>query len=626
VVCDYCRSAIARTDRALEDLGKVAALVDTGSPLRRDLPGKYHGTGFRIVGRTQMQHQAGGVWDEWYAVFDDGRWGWLAEAQGKYYVTFKSTARDLPSREQIAVGGRLDGMVITEIGTATLISGEGEIPFKVVPGSEYHYADLSGDKQRFATIDYSEERPLLFKGEETTLRELGIEVEPARQRGVRVEKVSCSKCGGSLNLVAPDQAERVICPNCGAMHEVAEGNLRFLEVLKQRGPKPRLKLGSRGKINGDEYAVAGFMLRSVTFDQKYLWTEYLLFNREKGFRWLVESDDHWSFVRPIPAGEVKSVFVPRINWQGKTFSIFQDAQATVEHVLGEFYWKVSVGEKVRAIDYIAPPEGISVESSDEDRASEVNYSLARYMTVDEVEQAFGVKNLPRPVKVGPLQPNPGGGPTRVAGLWAKFVVALLVVAIILMITRSRREVLTDTYHFGPPDIGGWTPIQPASASPESSRVVFTKPFTLSGGRNLKIEGFSDASNSWIYVAGDLVDQRGRIVDVFDLPIEYYEGVDGGERWSEGSRTRNVYLPALPAGQYTMRLEGQWDPKLSNPRMEIRLKEGVFRWSHLFLAFLALTVPATLLAFRPMTFEKQRWEESMFTPQGILRSGDDEHDQ
>ena len=104
VICDHCRSVVARTDRAVEDLGKVAALVDTGSRLQRGLPGKYHGIGFRITGRTQMRHQAGGMWDEWYAAFDDGRWGWLAEAQGKYYVTFKMPARDLPPRERLAIG------------------------------------------------------------------------------------------------------------------------------------------------------------------------------------------------------------------------------------------------------------------------------------------------------------------------------------------------------------------------------------------------------------------------------------------------------------------------------------------------------------------------------------------
>ena len=42
VICDHCRTVVARTDRGLEDLGKVAPLVETGSPLRRDLPGKVH--------------------------------------------------------------------------------------------------------------------------------------------------------------------------------------------------------------------------------------------------------------------------------------------------------------------------------------------------------------------------------------------------------------------------------------------------------------------------------------------------------------------------------------------------------------------------------------------------------
>ena len=33
VICGYCRSAVARTDRELKDLGKVAELIETGSPL-----------------------------------------------------------------------------------------------------------------------------------------------------------------------------------------------------------------------------------------------------------------------------------------------------------------------------------------------------------------------------------------------------------------------------------------------------------------------------------------------------------------------------------------------------------------------------------------------------------------
>src|SRR5712691_5918483 len=65
VVCKYCRALVARTDRGVENDGKVAALIDTGSPLHVGVAGKYRGIGFRITGRTQMKHQAGGVWDEW---------------------------------------------------------------------------------------------------------------------------------------------------------------------------------------------------------------------------------------------------------------------------------------------------------------------------------------------------------------------------------------------------------------------------------------------------------------------------------------------------------------------------------------------------------------------------------
>ncbi|MCA1593465.1 MAG: hypothetical protein LC754_12615 [Acidobacteria bacterium] len=80
VVCDYCNSVVARTDRALEDLGKVADVVESGSPLAVGLKGVCRGVAFELTGRAQLGHAAGGMWDEWYAAFADGRWGWLAEA------------------------------------------------------------------------------------------------------------------------------------------------------------------------------------------------------------------------------------------------------------------------------------------------------------------------------------------------------------------------------------------------------------------------------------------------------------------------------------------------------------------------------------------------------------------
>ena len=37
IVCPFCRSAVARSDRALEDLGKVAEIAQSESPLKLGL-------------------------------------------------------------------------------------------------------------------------------------------------------------------------------------------------------------------------------------------------------------------------------------------------------------------------------------------------------------------------------------------------------------------------------------------------------------------------------------------------------------------------------------------------------------------------------------------------------------
>ena len=686
LVCDHCHSVVARTDRALEDLGKVAALVDTGSPFRRDLPGKYLGTGFRMVGRTQMEHEAGGLWDEWYAAFDDGRWGWLAEAQGRFYLTFATPAEGLPTSEQIELGGTLGDLVVSEVGSAKVVGGEGEIPWRVVPGTSYDYADLSGPAGRFGTLDYSDDPPVLFTGNQVTLKDLGITPDPAltspgagaaqmAKPRVSVEKLSCANCGGPLTLVAPDRSERVICPNCGGIHDVSHGSLQFLKALKLHGPKPEIALGSKGTIDGVQYVVAGFMRRSVTFDQKYEWSEYLLFEREQGFRWLVESDHHWSFAWPISAGDVldgtrgTEGVAKTLVAGGVTFKIFQVAMAKVENVIGEFYWKVMVGETVRTFDYVAPPLAISKEITSSDasadpvegkkkkkRAIEVNYSQSRYMLVDEVEKAFSFAGLPRPTTVGMQQPYEG---KPIGPLWRKLAGALIVIGLALALRGPHGYAIEEFFDFanapvvpdgsvsatpssstgsaGTTDSTGTSDASTtgtsastgtdwsgsaASGAPrpkaETTRVIFTKPFQLSGGRNLFIQASAEAENNWIYVSGDLVNEQSGLVEPFELPIEYYHGVDDGESWSEGSRSASSVLSALPAGSYVMRLEGQWAENATPPQVHIRVREGAFLWSHFFLALVALTIPAMIAGYRGVAFENARWEEASYTTTGTER--------
>src|SRR5256714_12653235 len=107
VVCEFCTSVVARTDRGVEDVGKVADIVESGSPLEVNLRGVFLGVAFELTGRTQVRHAAGGFWDEWCAAFADGRWGWLAEAQGRFFLTFRlqvPAPTALPPFESVRLG------------------------------------------------------------------------------------------------------------------------------------------------------------------------------------------------------------------------------------------------------------------------------------------------------------------------------------------------------------------------------------------------------------------------------------------------------------------------------------------------------------------------------------------
>lgn len=605
VICSYCRSVVARTDRGVEAHGKVAALIDTGSPLRTGLAGNYRGIGYRITGRSQLRHQAGGVWDEWYAAFDDGRWGWLAEAQGRYYVTFR-VVDDAPPLASLDLGQKVNDLTVSEIGRAELISAEGELPWRPEPGYEYDYADLTGTEKRFGTIDYSETPPIVFKGHEVALADLGLEEAVFHGRRVKAVALNCTKCGGRLDLKAPDQAERIWCPNCRAGHNVtAEGKLQYFKTLKKKDVEPLIPLGSRGTIDGDEYVVTGFMERSVTFDREYFWYEYLLYNRERGYRWLVESDYHWSFVRPIVAGEVGDPPSPggvakALHYDNRRYRLFQDATARVTYVLGEFYWKVEKGEAVDTADYIAPPYGISKEVT-RSGAREINYSHARYMTPKEVQKAFGLeKRPPKPQGVGPMQPFPG---PRLGKPFLLMLALLVLTAMVVAIATPSRKLLDKSF-----DLASMPAGEEATV-----RVFFTEPFEVSGRSNVMIEGFSPVDNEWLYVEGDFVNTLTNRFADFSLPIEYYHGVDGGERWSEGKRRRRVFLSRPDKGPYVMRLAAQWQEGRPAPSFRLIVREGVFRWTKFFLAIFALSVPAVLALIRLAKWESERWKESSHSP-------------
>ena len=494
--------------------------------------------------------------------------------------------------------------MVQEKGVATSVAADGEIPYQLTPNEESQFADLAGKGNAFATIDYSMSPPWVFVGHQVTLEEMGLgDAKSAKREARRVSAagMGCPNCGGPLNLVAPDKAERVTCPNCDSLLDVNQGNLSYLHALTPANDAPAfvLPIGAEGTFLGDvKFKIIGAVDRSVTFDGiKYHWHEYLLYNPSVGFRWLVHSDNHWNFVEPVNPAEVASTGIyatgSMVNYNGRSYKIFQDAPARVEYVKGEFYWRVEQGETVRAVDFISAPYMLSQEMT----ANEVNWSAGTYMTNAEVEKAFGISDLPKPWGVAPNQPFKGS----FYYTWGMIPLLLLLVVALFMSMASG---------FGSGAFAEQVTLPPMQNA-QAPQTVFTKPFDIKANRNIRITAGANVSNAWADLDVDLINEQSQEVESVNVPIEYYSGTDSDGAWTEGSQSTDATLSSLPAGKYTLRVEGTWQNWQQPIAVSVRVEQGVNRGVNFCCALIALGIVPLFGLIRKWSFEASRWKDSMF---------------
>ncbi|GLC24828.1 DUF4178 domain-containing protein [Roseisolibacter agri] len=181
--CAYCQSVLVRHDVDLMRVGTVGDVPPDASPIQRGATGRWRNRGFTVVGRIVYEH-ARGAWSEWHLRFDDGKGGWLSDAQLEWAVTELVEPTPALPRDPLGQGrGIMRGMTlqhggemytVTSVTRARYRGVEGELPFVYWDKAEVPFADLRTPSARFATIDYSEDPPLFFAGEFVTFESLQL--------------------------------------------------------------------------------------------------------------------------------------------------------------------------------------------------------------------------------------------------------------------------------------------------------------------------------------------------------------------------------------------------------------------------------------------------------------------
>jgi hypothetical protein len=442
-VCSFCRSTLVRDGDALKRIGVSAELFDDHSPLQLGAAGRHQGATFTLVGRLQYGY-AEGTWNEWHALFDSGKSGWLSEDNGAYVVAFDLPLQGAaPPPDELVAGERrlVHGTAwnVASVTRARLIAAQGELPRPPrTDGAEFTVADLRNERGEVGTLDYGDPSGALqwSIGRAVRLAELqmsGLRDESTRTLGGRA--LQCPSCGAALQpTLATTQS--IVCGQCKAVVDISQGAGAQLSHYAQNnsghdGTEPLIPLGRSGKLTLDgrtlEWQVVGYQERcdipDDSEDEQTYWREYLLYNRSEGFVFVVDSEDGWSWAKPLTgAPQVRGDVA---TWNGKTYRARERYPAKVTWVVGEFYWRVRREERAMVTDYEGTGAASSRRLSREETAGEVTWSEGAVLDAQALAHAFGL-----PAAAGAsMQRGAGGG----GGLDSGLLKVILIVAVVLVV-------------------------------------------------------------------------------------------------------------------------------------------------------------------------------------------------
>lgn len=710
IVCDYCKSTLVREADELKNIGRMAELLTDHSLLQLGTEGRYRGLHFTVIGRIQLRYPSG-VWSEWFIAFDDGHCAWLSDASGEMIVTFRLAAEKvakLPSFGSLAPGQTIQLLgqkfAVGNQETAEVIAAAGELPQEVVSGYLAPVVDLrmlsvegevpspkfveglqeaagqqntatrfiakNAPLMAFATLDYSDTSPGVFIGEvlpPASLKLTGLKDELQQVRSVQAFK--CPGCGASLSARS-SEILAVACASCGTIVDPSNETLKVLSKAQKRLEKikPAIPLGSRARFDGYDYELIGLIGQKMTSDGViYRWREYLLHCPKLGFRWLTEYNGHWNFVTPLSGVPAVAKSSRRrsmgVKWEGRIYESFQTSTATVEYVLGEFYWQVKRGDANAVVvnDYIAPPYVLSSEKT----GHELTWSQGVYIEPGVVRKAFDLSFFALPTRsgMGANQPSPYfENQKKMLGLCLGLILVSLVIQVVVGFIYNNDKALLEHRMYLMSDsqpsesltahgaavgekVSFESPSEPSNITFVANRAsgvlsfasLRTPSFDFGGGSLYVQDQAVFPDNAWLEVNLSLVNQGTG--EQIGTTRELYRasGYDSDGHWSEVKNKDELVFTGLAPGRYYFLVEPEYgSDALRNQRVSLdfppslllKAQSARIGWGNWWLFSTYILVLLAAYFWRKESVEMLRWQESdheypVSWVRQLLRSDDDD---
>jgi hypothetical protein len=401
--------------------------------------------------------------------------------------------------------------------------------------------------------------------------------------------LSCPECGGQLGWPAGlEQPKTLACTHCTAVLKLSDAHPTLTGKRNSALAKRfDLEIGDEGEVLGQRYAVIGRLYYSEHGSDPTL--EYLLWSGAAGYRWLAHYAGNWTLAQPTGLGppwtDVQRLTAKdKVEIGGTPFRFFERGSLELKYVDGALPWEAALGDRTQYATFIASARGITLEKS----GTEVECFVSQHVDSKAILASFGRPgSYAPPSEIGALRPNPLAG-------WKLKILATIVLfgMVNLWLALSAHSPGAHLDRVTVPSGAGREPqISEPFEIPEGTQII-----------GLHVDASVD--NGWVHVTGELLDTSGEaVLGITGAEVSYYHGYQGGESWSEGSKSKRVLLRAPGAGTYRFAVSAEGDQAVP-VRVALTRGDRLVRYP-LILGILLLLYPAWALA-KSVGFERRRW--------------------
>lgn len=371
--------------------------------------------------------------------------------------------------------------------------------------------------------------------------------EGKQRPAYKPQAINCPNCGAGLTI-KNEQSELVVCPFCSSHLDVSEDEKKVLgKGEKAKKWKFVFELGDSFKTDGQRYEIIARLVFTEDEDDPVT-RDYLLYNPYRGTLWLSEYEGEYSLFKDSHVMPKGNPFTTRDGGTIKTYNDtswrkVEDGMYSLAYVDGALPWIAKKGDQVKYAEFVNSRDRKFLYEVQRIE-NELEYGMGKRLTKTELAEASNKKIFKSPgkirgVKITKTKKKQSFGQTAffICGICLFFVIINIV--LLSMLTSSGTQVMKGSYDAALLTDGVYTE---SFGTEEKDEVV-------------KIDIYAPLDNAWMALNMALVKDENLVIHVDDADISYYHGYEGGESWSEGSKSHTTYWKIPEPGVYRLLLQG-----------------------------------------------------------------------